>query len=297
MTERARTKIPTTEPFRITNHKSRITRRGSIDLAMLALVIVWGVNFPIVKIAFREMTPMVFNALRFGGATVLLLAVLWRAGEPVPPKAMRLRLVVLGRLHRLLTPLPADGVPAAADDADDGSGCAPVARRLGAATAATVVGGGELAGLGSPGLLHRVLHRRGLRRLVCLGESGRRSSHRGLLQPDPHRYPGVVLAAARRDPGPGTGRRRSRGAGRGFSRAHVTALPRDAESARSRRGAESSVQGSQCGSQRRGSGDVSTSGRCGHPHHHGRRYHPAGRRPGLAEVYAPRARLLRQLPG
>src|SRR2546427_61121 len=96
MTERARTKIPTTAPFRITNHKSRITRRGSIDLAMLALVIVWGVNFPIVKIAFREMTPMVFNALRFGGATVLLLAVLWRAGEPVPPKAMWLRLVGLG---------------------------------------------------------------------------------------------------------------------------------------------------------------------------------------------------------
>src|SRR3989475_12985732 len=63
---------------------------------MLALVVIWGVNFPIVKIAFREMTPMVFNALRFGGATVLLLAVLWRAGEPVPPKAMWLRLVGLG---------------------------------------------------------------------------------------------------------------------------------------------------------------------------------------------------------
>src|SRR2546422_9212985 len=93
MTERARTKIPTTDPFRITNHKSRITRRGSIDLAMLALVIVWGVNFPIVKIAFREMTPMVFNALRFGGATVLLLAVLWRAGEPAPPQTTGVPLV------------------------------------------------------------------------------------------------------------------------------------------------------------------------------------------------------------
>src|SRR2546428_3725886 len=96
MTERARTKIPTTDPFRITNHKSGITPRGSIDLAMLARVIVGGVNFPIVRIAFREMTPMVFNALRFGGATVLLLAVRGRAGEPVPPKAMWLRLVGLG---------------------------------------------------------------------------------------------------------------------------------------------------------------------------------------------------------
>src|SRR2546428_13034437 len=96
MTERARTKIPTTDPFRITNHKSRITRRGSIDLAMLALVIVWGVNFPIVKIAFREMTPMVFNALRFGGATVLLLAVSWRTREPLPPRAAWPGLVGLG---------------------------------------------------------------------------------------------------------------------------------------------------------------------------------------------------------
>jgi drug/metabolite transporter (DMT)-like permease len=51
-----------------------------IDLAMLALVVVWGVNFSIVKIAFREMAPMVFNALRFGIATVLLLALLPRFG-------------------------------------------------------------------------------------------------------------------------------------------------------------------------------------------------------------------------
>src|SRR2546428_5269190 len=104
MTERARTKIPTTDPFRITNHKSRITRRGSIDLAMLALVIVWGVNFPIVKIAFREMTPMVFNALRFGGATVLLLAVLGRAGEAVPPKAKLVKLVGVGLDRDALPP-------------------------------------------------------------------------------------------------------------------------------------------------------------------------------------------------
>src|SRR5881296_3595545 len=67
-----------------------------VEDAMLALVVIWGVNFPIVKIAFREMTPMVFNALRFGGATVLLLAVLVRAGEPIPPRGMWLSLVGLG---------------------------------------------------------------------------------------------------------------------------------------------------------------------------------------------------------
>src|SRR5947209_10326345 len=88
MTERAQTKIPAIDPFRITNHKSRITSRR-VEFAMLALVVIWGVNFPIVKIAFREMTPMVFNALRFGSATVLLLAVSWRTREPLPPRAAR----------------------------------------------------------------------------------------------------------------------------------------------------------------------------------------------------------------
>lgn len=74
-----------------------MTRRT--DLAMLALVVVWGVNFPIVKITFREMTPMVFNALRFGGATLLLLLVLRLWGGSTP--ALRPRwpvLIVLGLL-------------------------------------------------------------------------------------------------------------------------------------------------------------------------------------------------------
>ncbi|OLD45785.1 MAG: hypothetical protein AUI83_15860 [Armatimonadetes bacterium 13_1_40CM_3_65_7] len=83
------------DPFRITNHKSRITSRR-VEFAMLALVVIWGVNFPIVKIAFREMTPMVFNALRFGSATVLLLAVSWRTREPLPPRAAWPGLVGLG---------------------------------------------------------------------------------------------------------------------------------------------------------------------------------------------------------
>ncbi|TMJ09038.1 MAG: DMT family transporter [Bacillati bacterium ANGP1] len=67
-----------------------------VEAAMLALVVIWGVNFPIVKIAFREMTPMVFNALRFGSATVLLLAVSWRTREPLPPRAAWPGLVGLG---------------------------------------------------------------------------------------------------------------------------------------------------------------------------------------------------------
>src|SRR2546425_68380 len=77
------------------------------DAAMLAMVVVWGVNFPIVKITLREISPMVFNALRFGGATVLLLAVGARGGWSDARVC-----AVLGRLPCLLAPLSAHHVPA-----------------------------------------------------------------------------------------------------------------------------------------------------------------------------------------
>ena len=69
-----------------------------VDAAMLAMVVVWGVNFPIVKIALREMSPMVFNALRFSGAIVLLWAVGARAGTPPVPRAAWPGIIALGLL-------------------------------------------------------------------------------------------------------------------------------------------------------------------------------------------------------
>jgi drug/metabolite transporter (DMT)-like permease len=42
---------------------------------MLLLVVIWGINFPIIKSAFDELPPFVFNGLRFTVAAVLLLAV------------------------------------------------------------------------------------------------------------------------------------------------------------------------------------------------------------------------------
>ncbi len=69
-----------------------------VDAAMLAMVVVWGVNFPIAKITLREMSPMVFNALRFGGATVLLWAVGSRGGHPPVPRAAWAGIIALGLL-------------------------------------------------------------------------------------------------------------------------------------------------------------------------------------------------------
>ena len=50
---------------------------GLVDLALLGLVIVWGVNFAVVKSALSEMTPLAFNALRFIGASLVTLILTW----------------------------------------------------------------------------------------------------------------------------------------------------------------------------------------------------------------------------
>ncbi|MBC7262253.1 MAG: DMT family transporter, partial [Chloroflexi bacterium] len=50
---------------------------GLVDVALLAMVVIWGVNFTVVKTALEEMTPMAFNALRFAGASVLILFLAW----------------------------------------------------------------------------------------------------------------------------------------------------------------------------------------------------------------------------
>jgi len=52
-----------------------------VDVAMLLLVVVWGVNFPIIKAVFEELPPFAFNGLRFAIAAVCLLGVSrWRDG-------------------------------------------------------------------------------------------------------------------------------------------------------------------------------------------------------------------------
>ncbi len=53
----------------------------SPDLAILALVFIWGANFSVVKAALREIQPLAFNALRFLLACGILLAFLHRSGR------------------------------------------------------------------------------------------------------------------------------------------------------------------------------------------------------------------------
>jgi drug/metabolite transporter (DMT)-like permease len=52
-----------------------------IDLAMLCVALIWGVNFTIVKQTIAEMMPMVFISLRFVLASAFVLTVLKLRGE------------------------------------------------------------------------------------------------------------------------------------------------------------------------------------------------------------------------
>lgn len=67
------------------------------DLTMVLVVLIWGANFSVTKIALQEIPPLAFAAVRFAVAGTLLWLVL-RAVErpqPLPPGALP-RLIVLG---------------------------------------------------------------------------------------------------------------------------------------------------------------------------------------------------------
>jgi drug/metabolite transporter (DMT)-like permease len=51
------------------------------DLGLLGVVLIWGLNLTIVKVALREVFPLAFNGVRFALATLTLLLLLRRFGE------------------------------------------------------------------------------------------------------------------------------------------------------------------------------------------------------------------------
>lgn len=70
-------------------------RRASVAMALL--VVIWGVNFPVIKGAFEDVPPFVFNALRVPAAAALLAGITWRLeGCWWPARADVLGLALLG---------------------------------------------------------------------------------------------------------------------------------------------------------------------------------------------------------
>jgi drug/metabolite transporter (DMT)-like permease len=53
------------------------SRFSSVDLMLVAMSFIWGVNFTAVKGALADFSPLSFNAVRFGAASLILLGLLW----------------------------------------------------------------------------------------------------------------------------------------------------------------------------------------------------------------------------
>jgi drug/metabolite transporter (DMT)-like permease len=68
-----------------------------VEAALLALVVVWGMNFPVVKVAFQEVPPLPFNAVRLSAATAMVVGWLWGTHQiPRLSGGLALRVVALG---------------------------------------------------------------------------------------------------------------------------------------------------------------------------------------------------------
>jgi drug/metabolite transporter (DMT)-like permease len=72
------------------------------DALLAVMVLVWGVNFIVVKAALAVVQPLAFNALRFGLAAIAVAAVALVRGAPRPPREVWLRLAALGVLGNTL---------------------------------------------------------------------------------------------------------------------------------------------------------------------------------------------------
>jgi len=67
-----------------------------LDGLLLLLVLIWGSNFSIVKVAIEELPAFGFNALRMATACIVLLTVSRLRGEPAPERGDWPRLITLG---------------------------------------------------------------------------------------------------------------------------------------------------------------------------------------------------------
>ena len=70
---------------------------GITDLFMLLTTLVWGINFIFIKVALVEFSPLAFNGIRMGFASLVLLLVLvvTKQGLGVPKKDIG-KLILLG---------------------------------------------------------------------------------------------------------------------------------------------------------------------------------------------------------
>ncbi len=75
----------------------------STDIVLLLMVLIWAVNFSVIKAALAALPPLAFNALRFPLAALVVVVALWWQGKlPLPRPEHRLRILGLSVLANVV---------------------------------------------------------------------------------------------------------------------------------------------------------------------------------------------------
>lgn len=81
--------------------ESSLVRNGLTAGYLLIVVISWGTNYPLMKLALQDVPPLTFSVVRlFGGATVIACMLLMSGDRTLfPPRGERLRMATVGILQ------------------------------------------------------------------------------------------------------------------------------------------------------------------------------------------------------
>jgi drug/metabolite transporter (DMT)-like permease len=94
--------IPGSREGRPTPPRPRLARPLWVELGLVGMVTIWGLNFAVVKSAFLSFELLGFNALRHVLASLFLLLVLWRlGGVGWPARRDWQRIVLLGAVGNI----------------------------------------------------------------------------------------------------------------------------------------------------------------------------------------------------
>src|SRR5688500_18976924 len=73
-------------------------RLSKVDVILFFMILFWGANISVIKVALREFHAVVFNCLRFGIASVTILFLYRDVFKTPPGKKALWRLFILGVL-------------------------------------------------------------------------------------------------------------------------------------------------------------------------------------------------------
>src|ERR1051326_6816268 len=81
-------------------HASSTTRPGVwlTDLSLVAMALIWGINFSVVKFGTTLVDPLAYNGVRVTAAALILLGIVALSPHPLPPRRTIATLLALGVL-------------------------------------------------------------------------------------------------------------------------------------------------------------------------------------------------------